>query len=199
MNSFYKIKNSITSIIPIATDEWDLIQDKIEFVTISKNEFYLKENAICNSIAFVESGLLIYFKTLDNGNEQTTDFALAGEWVTNNHSRLNNTPSHLNIKAIENSELLVIKHRDLLDLYEKIPRIERFSRIMIEQAYVKLVQHSIDLQTMSASDRYLKLLTTYPDLFQFVPLYHIANYLGIAPKSLSRIRNSIFSSNKQFW
>jgi len=196
MNSFDKINNIITSITPIATDEWDLIQNKIEFVAINKNKFYLKENAICNSIAFVESGVLIYYKTLENGNELTTDFAFAGEWVTNNHSRLNNTPSHLNIKAIKNSELLVIKHKDLLELYEKIPRLERFSRILIEQAYLKLVQHSIDLQTISATDRYLKLLTTYPDLFQSVPLYHIANYLGIAPKSLSRIRNSVFSPNK---
>jgi CRP-like cAMP-binding protein len=196
MNSFDKIKNIITSIIPITTDEWDLVQNRIEFATINKNEFYLKENSICNSIAFVERGVLIYYKTLDNGNELTTDFAFIGEWVTNNHSRLNNMPSHLNIKAIENSELLLIKHKDLLELYEKIPRLERFSRILIEQAYVKLVQHSIDLQTMSATDRYLKLLTTYPNLFQLVPLYHIANYLGIAPKSLSRIRNSVFSPNK---
>ena len=193
MNSFGKIKNIITSIIPIATDEWDLIQNKIELVTVNKNQFYLKENSICNSIAFVESGLLIYYKTLSNGNELTADFAFAGEWVTNNHSRLNHTPSHLNIKAIENSELLVIKHQDLQDLYEKIPLLERFSRILIEQAYVKLVQHSIDLQTISATDRYLKLLTTCPDLFQLVPLYHIATYLGIAPKSLSQIRNSVFS------
>jgi len=86
------------------------MQDKIEIVTLNKNEFYLKENSICNSVAFVENGLLIWCKTLDNGNEATIDFAFAGEWVSNN--------------------------------------------------------------------------------------YHLANYLGIAPKSLSRIRNTIFSSEK---
>jgi len=194
MNSFDKIKDSITSIIPITVDEWGLMKSKIKAVAVNKNEFFLKENTICDSIAFVESGLLIYYKTLSNGNEVTTDFAFAGEWVTNNHSRLNNTPSHLNIKAIENSELLVIKHKDLTELYEKILQLERFSRILIEQAYVKLVQHSIDLQTLSATDRYLKLLQTNPEVVRMIPLYHIANYLGIAPKSLSRIRNSIFSS-----
>jgi len=35
------------------------------------------------------------------------------------------------------------------------------------------------------------MLKEYPDVSQNVPLYHIANYLGIAPKSLSRIRNEI--------
>jgi CRP-like cAMP-binding protein len=196
MNNFDKIKDSINSVVSITTDEWDLMQEKIEFVTLNKNEFYLKENFICNSAAFVESGLLIWSKTLDNGNETTIDFAFAGEWVSNNHSRLYNTPSHLNIKAIENAELLVVKHKDLTELYEKIPRLERFGRILIEQAFVKLVQHSIDLQTLSATDRYLKLLKTNPEAVRLIPLYHLANYLGIAPKSLSRIRNTIFSPEK---
>ena len=193
MNNFDKIKDSINSVVPITTEEWDLMQDKIEIVTLNKNEFYLKEHSICNSVAFVESGLLIWCKTLDNGNEVTIDFAFAGEWVSNNHSRLYNTPSHLNIKAIENAELLVVKNKYLTELYEKIPRLERFGRILIEQAFVKLVQHSIDLQTLSATDRYLKLLKTNPEAVRQIPLYHLANYLGIAPKSLSRIRNSIFS------
>ncbi|MBN2660313.1 MAG: Crp/Fnr family transcriptional regulator, partial [Tannerellaceae bacterium] len=102
-------------------------------------------------------------------------------------------PSHLNIKAIENSDLLVIKQKDLLDLYDRIPKLEKLGRLLMEHAYVKLVQLSIDLQTLSATDRYLKLLGDYPEIINKVPLYHIANYLGIAPKSLSRIRNVIFN------
>jgi CRP-like cAMP-binding protein len=198
MNVFDKIKNNITSVISITADEWNLFQNKIEIKNLWKNDFFLKENSICNSIAFVESGLLIYYKTLSNGDEITIDFSFTGEWATNNHSRLSNKPSVLHIKAIKPSKLMVIKHEDLIDLYEKIPQLERFCRILVEQAYVKLVQRSIDLQTLSATDRYLKLLESAPNIIKNIPLYHIANYLGIAPKSLSRIRKSIFSSDKQF-
>ena len=62
----------------------------------------------------------------------------------------------------------------------------------MEQAFTKFTQLSIDLQVLSARDRYIKMLKEYPEISQNVPLYHIANYLGIAPKSLSRIRNEIF-------
>lgn len=196
MTGLDKIKNNIDSIAPITIDEWELLVGVIEKVSIKKNDIFLKEKSICDSIAFVNSGILVYFKTLDNTDEVTTDFAFEGEWVANNYSRLNNSPSHLNIKAIEDSELFVVKHRDLISLYDKVPAMERFSRILMEQAFVKFVQLSIDLQTLSATDRYLKLLQSYPAIFQKVPLYHIANYLGIAPKSLSRIRNSIFYSEK---
>ncbi len=193
MNTFESIKTHIDSVIKLEDKEWSSLIDIIEVMSIRKNEFFLSKNQICDSIAYLNKGTLIYYQTLDNGNDITTDFAFEGDWVTNNHSRLNNIPSHLNIKAIENSDLLVIKQKDLLDLYDRIPKLEKLGRLLMEHAYVKLVQLSIDLQTLSATDRYLKLLGDYPEIINKVPLYHIANYLGIAPKSLSRIRNAIFN------
>ncbi|MBP8759350.1 MAG: Crp/Fnr family transcriptional regulator [Parabacteroides sp.] len=193
MNTFESIKTHIDSVIKLEDNEWSSLIDIIEVMSIRKNEFFLSKNQICDSIAYLNKGTLIYYQTLDNGNDITTDFAFEGDWVTNNHSRLNNIPSHLNIKAIENSDLLVIKQKDLLDLYDRIPKLEKLGRLLMEHAYVKLVQLSIDLQTLSATDRYLKLLGDYPEIINKVPLYHIANYLGIAPKSLSRIRNAIFN------
>ena len=193
MNTFDSIKTHIDSVIKLEDNEWSSLIDIIEVMSIRKNEFFLSKNQICDSIAYLNKGTLIYYQTLDNGNDITTDFAFEGDWVTNNHSRLNNIPSHLNIKAIENSDLLVIKQKDLLDLYDRIPKLEKLGRLLMEHAYVKLVQLSIDLQTLSATDRYLKLLGDYPEIINKVPLYHIANYLGIAPKSLSRIRNVIFN------
>lgn len=193
MNTFESIKTHIDSVIKLEDKEWSSLIDIIEVMSIRKNEFFLSKNQICDSIAYLNKGTLIYYQTLDNGNDITTDFAFEGDWVTNNHSRLNNIPSYLNIKAIENSDLLVIKQKDLLDLYDRIPKLEKLGRLLMEHAYVKLVQLSIDLQTLSATDRYLKLLGDYPEIINKVPLYHIANYLGIAPKSLSRIRNAIFN------
>lgn len=193
MNTFESIKTHIDSVIKLEDNDWSSLIDIIEVMSIRKNEFFLSKNQICDSIAYLNKGTLIYYQTLDNGNDITTDFAFEGDWVTNNHSRLNNIPSHLNIKAIENSDLLVIKQKDLLDLYDRIPKLEKLGRLLMEHAYVKLVQLSIDLQTLSATDRYLKLLGDYPEIINKVPLYHIANYLGIAPKSLSRIRNVIFN------
>ncbi len=153
---------------------------------------FLEEGQICNYIGFVNSGVLIYFKSTDNGSEVTTDFSFEGDWVTVNQSRLNNSPSLINIRAIEHSELLVIKQQDLSVIYTEIPKIERLGRILMEQAYLRIVQQSIDLQVLTAKERYESLLHKYPEIFQKVPLYHIANYLGIAPKSLSRIRKEIF-------
>jgi len=190
-----KIKHSIDSIVSLSIDEWLQLSMFIEVITLKKNSFFLTEGQICKSIAFVNNGLLIYFKSLRNGDDITTDFAFEGDWVTDNYSRLNQTPSFMNIKAIEDSELLIINNEDLSALFINLPKLERIGRVLMEQAFMKITQHSIDLQSFSAKERYIRMLQNYPEVFQKVPLYHIANYLGIAPKSLSRIRNEIFNKS----
>ncbi|NVO21536.1 MAG: Crp/Fnr family transcriptional regulator [Bacteroidetes bacterium] len=192
MDKILKIKNSIDSVVSLTNEELSAFSNTFSSIKLKKNDFFLEEGQVCDFIGFVNYGVLIYFKSKDNGDEITTDFAFEGDWVNNNQSRLNNAPSTINIKAIEDSELFVIMQNDLLDLYLKIPKIERLGRILMEQAYLKIAEQSIELQVLSAKERYENLLKKYPQVFQRVQLYHIANYLGIAPKSLSRIRKEIF-------
>jgi len=192
MDIFSELKSSIDPIVSLTDEELSQFCDSFEIRKLAKNDFFLKEGQICNYIGFVRRGVLIFYKNKDNGDEITTDFAFKGDWVTVNVSRLNNSPSLINIKAIENAELFVIMQEVLADLYIKIPKIERLGRILMEQAYLKIVQQSVDFQVLTATGRYENLLRNYPEIFQKVQLYHIANYLGIAPKSLSRIRKELF-------
>ncbi len=192
MDIFSELKSSIGPIVSLNDEELLLFCEYFEVQKLAKNEFFLKEGQICDFVGLLSSGAVIYFKSMDNGNETTTDFAFEGDWVTINQSRLNHTPSLINIKAIETTELAVITQQSLSDLYLRIPKLERLGRILIEQAYLKITEQSIELQVLSAKERYENLLKKYPEIFQKVQLYHIANYLGIAPKSLSRIRKELF-------
>jgi CRP-like cAMP-binding protein len=192
MDKIDRIKSSIAPIISLTDEEFRVFSDSFEVRTLAKNEFFLKEGQICDFIGLLSSGVVIYFKSMDNGNEVTVHFAFEGDWVNNNLSRLNNSPSAINIKAIEDSEILVIKQTAISDLYIQIPKIERLGRILTEGAFVNFVEQTLEFQTLSAKERYEKLLDNHPEIFQRVQLYHIANYLGIAPKSLSRIRKELF-------
>jgi CRP/FNR family transcriptional regulator, anaerobic regulatory protein len=184
-----QIISFVSSVLSLTAEELTLLLGALQIKTLSKNDFFLKEGQVCDSIAFVNAGVLIYVKSTDKGEEVTTDFAFENEWVTNNQSRLSGLPSLISIKAIEDAELLVLSHNDLTALYRRIPKLEKLGRMLMEQAFVKIAQVSIDLQVLSATERYEKLLQKYPAVFQKIPLYHIAHYLGLAPKSLSRIRN----------
>lgn len=195
MEKAINIQEYISSIISLEDNQWELILSVLESKVIDKDDHLLREGEVSDSIAFISSGALIYYKDLENGDQMTTDFAFEGDWVTDNYSRLNNCPSLINIKAIEKSNLYILKNKDLAELYNRIPSLERLGRVVTERFFLKMVEHNIDLQTLSAKERYLKLLRNHSEIFQRVPQYHIANYLGIAPKSLSRIRSKIFNKD----
>ncbi|WP_050708475.1 Crp/Fnr family transcriptional regulator [Dysgonomonas sp. HGC4] len=195
MEKAINIQEHISSIISLEDNQWELILNALESKVIDKDDHLLREGEVSDSIAFISSGTLIYYKDLENGDQMTTDFGFEGDWVTDNYSRLNNCPSLINIKAIEKSKLYILKNNELIALYNKIPSLERLGRVVTERFFLKMVEHNIDLQTLSAKERYLKLLKNHPEIFQRIPQYHIANYLGIAPKSLSRIRSEIFNKD----
>lgn len=171
--------------------EWQRLYSCFEYREIRAGDFLLLQDKVCDFVAYVHSGAFVYFRVLDNGSEFTTDFALPGNWASNMYSRLNHSPSFLNIKALETSEVYILHQQQMERLYTEIPGLERLGRLLIENAFVRVVSQTLDLQITDAKERYLKLISEHPEILQKVPLYHIANYLGIAPKSLSRIRKEI--------
>lgn len=192
MQPFEKVLHSINPIVSLNKDEITTLCSVLSLLPLKRDEYLLAEGQVCDFIGFVNTGVLIYFKTKESGDEVTTDFAFEGDWVNVNLSRLANVPSTLSIRAIEECEVVMLKQKDLNDLYQRIPKLERLGRILTEQAYINIVDQTVELQIHSAKERYENLLKRHPKLLQKVPLYHIANYLGIAPKSLSRIRKEIF-------
>jgi len=183
------LKESFNKHVSLSEKEWEIVISFIQLKIFSKGDILLRQNEVCSFITFLLSGSVIYYQLTDKGDEITTDFAFEGEWVTDNRSRISQTPSHLNIKAFEQTQAAMIQQNELEELFKQVPAMERVGRLLVEQAYLRIVQLSIDLQTLSAEERYQKLISDSPQAFQRLPLYHIANYLGIAPKSLSRIRN----------
>lgn len=188
------LRGAVSAIINLDDCEWEALAALLKPLTLKKNDALLEEGQTCTFIAFVEEGALVYLKPLENGKLITTDFALDGDWVTNNQSRLSGTPSLISIRAISTCRLVMLRHSDLDNLYRQIPKLERLGRLLMEQAFVKIAQHSIELQSLTARENYLLLMKQYPEALHKIPLYHLANYLGIAPKSLSRIRNEILKA-----
>jgi len=192
MDSAKFLRSQTDKIVSLTDEEFDCLFNCFKLKKVEKNDYFLKTGTICNFLGFLVTGTMVYLKPNELGDEMTTDFAFEGDWVNSVISRLTNSPSVLNIKALEDCELLVIKTEDLDRLYTQIHKIERLGRIFTEIAFVRFVEQNINFQVLSAKERYETLLKKHPEIFQKVQLYHIANYLGIAPKSLSRIRKEVF-------
>jgi hypothetical protein len=58
----------------------------------------------------------------------------------------------------------------------------------MEGFLVEKEERIIDQISLTAHDRYHKLMKNQPDIIQNVPVKYISSFIGIQPESLSRIR-----------
>ena len=81
-----------------------------------------------------------------------------------------------------------VHYDDLQMLYKTHSVGNLIGRLTVEKLYVEKLNREFSLLSETAEERYLK---EQPDLFQRLPLKHIASYMGITPQALSRIRKRI--------
>ena len=103
------------------------------------------------------------------------------------------TPSDYHVQCIENTELIQLSYENQEALFKKIPKLERFFRLILEQAFVASQKRIISSFSLTAKDQYLNFKTQYPKLEQRIPQYMVASYLGISREFLSRIKSQLHS------
>ncbi|MCV9928776.1 Crp/Fnr family transcriptional regulator [Flavobacterium sp. LS1R49] len=157
---------------------------------VCKKETILKADEVCREIYFVQSGTLRAYYTDKAGKESTIMFAVADWWVTDMFCFINKKPAMLNIEALEDSFILQLSKEDLDKLYLKIPKFEKFFRIIMQNAYIREQLRIIENLSLTAEERYYIFLEKYPQVAKQVKLKQIASYLGITPEFLSMIRSN---------
>jgi CRP-like cAMP-binding protein len=174
--------------ISLNKDETSSFVSVLKEKQLAKKQFILQEGQLCRHINFVCSGTLRAFHTDAEGKESTIMFAIADWWITDMYCFINGLPAMLNIETLETSKILQLHTDDLEDLYETIPKFERFFRIIFQNAYIREQLRVIQNLSLSAEDRYDNFLSKYPQIVKQVTLKQIASYLGITPEFLSAIR-----------
>lgn len=183
---------SIRKFINLSDEEMDQIQRRVQYQPLKRREILTRLGEVSKNIYFVESGCIRYYQIVA-GEEVTGQFFFEGGWYTDMESFLHQQPSNQCAQAIEASNLAFLSKKDLYELYEEVPKFERFGRLMAENAFIGLRKKTDQLSLLSAEERYLDLLKTRPKVVERIPQHYIASYLGIKPQSLSRIRKRLAS------
>lgn len=166
------------------------ILDKFHVKHLKKNDYFVKENQVCQDFCFVESGILQHSILID-GEEKTTYLALRNSVTSSLDSFLNKKPSRKSIKAIADCKLWVVDLESFKNLIENNLAFHQFYYNLIEKQICLIDDYRIDLLTLTPEERYQKLLATEPKLLQEVPLHYLASFLGISSRHMSRIRKNV--------
>lgn len=157
-----------------------------------KGDYFNRRKNICRYLGFIESGAFRSYIFDNKTSEEKNVFLYSkNQFVIPFKSFVNQTPCDYHTQAMTDASIIYINIHDLLSLYKKSHKWERFGRLMAEMAFNVTLDRMEGFLFRTPEERYLELIKNHPDIFNTVPLYHISSYLGIQGPSLSRIRKRI--------
>ena len=175
--------------VELDEEEEELFLSRLRPRRIRRKELLLRQGEVARDSAFVISGCMKAYSTDANGFEHILRFATPGWWVSDLYSFISRKESQLSVEAIRDTQVLLLSRSDQLQLFDRIPRLERYFRILMENALVTTQMRLLDNLTLTARQRYQRFCRTYPDLVNLIPLKLIASFIGVTPEFLSRIRS----------
>lgn len=181
---FQKFDEKIT----LTPDEKELAKSFFTPKKLRKKQYLLQEGDACKHLAFVEKGMLRSYTVDDKGAEHIIQFAFEGWWISDQYSFLTGEPSLYNIDALEDSELLLLSRLAEEELLTKLPKFERYFRILLQNNMIATQRRIVSSLSHTAEEKYNELIQSCPTIPQRVPQHMMASYLGITPETLSRIR-----------
>lgn len=190
---YEQLINDISIRYKIQSQDIELCKILFQPVFMPKNRILEDVGKIPQHLYYIISGFMRLFYYNDNGDEVTTHLNCPHGFFTAFSDFINQTKASVNVETVTECQLLRITKQD----YDKLISINTFWKDygmqVLQESVIYNEERSKDLATLSAEQRYLKLMKSYPNIIQNVPLQYIASFLGIKPESLSRIRRNLIN------
>ena len=190
------ILKNISRFATLTPEEEQYFTSLLKMKKLKKKQYLVQEGDVVRYDYFVNKGCLRTYTIDDKGQEHVVQFSIEDWWTGDMYSFLTQKPARYTIDALEDTELLCLERAALEDLYIRIPKFERYFRLLLQNAFVSLQERVIANLSQTADERYCNFIDKYPLMEKRLPLKQIASYFGITPESLSRIRSNYIKVNK---
>jgi len=188
---FEKLIESLSEKVALSAQDLETLKSVFIPKKVRKRQYVLNAGDVCQYITLVEKGLLRSFTVDDDGHEHVVQFASEGWWISDVGSFVSGKEALYHIEALEDSELLHLTRQSMDELLTQLPVMEKYFRLLMQNNIVALQRRVIAYMSLSAEEKYLKLMEVAPDIMNRASQQHIASYLSITPETLSRIRKKV--------
>ena len=182
-------RKAINSLQAIPDEDFNLLAGVLHYKKYSKGEVLSKEGQVSKNFWFVLKGCLRIYSVDDNHEVNVSFFfenTLAGDFISLRHQ----IPSEFFIEAMEETETLVSYRQDYFPVLNFSTSLIQLTGLFFLQKYFGELQHSNSFKLMNPEERYNYLLKNHPKYIQRIPITHLASYLGVSRKTLTRIRSN---------
>jgi len=186
-----KIQHYLKNIKSMSDEKADMISTYFTMKSMDKGELLIREGRTSKQSYFLESGIIRCYIIDLNGDEVTTRFFSAPDFLNDYLSFFEQKPSEENYELLTDCVLYAISYDNVQHCFHTIPEFREWGRMLLTLNYAYVNKRMIAFHKETAQERYVNLQNNNPEIIDKVPLQIIASYLGITKYSLSRIRKEI--------
>jgi len=169
---------------------WESFSQYMRPMVFKKNEIIKASGETEHQIGFILKGSIGVFLWTDN-SPRCLDLYYEDYFTCDYMSYLERRPTEMFTQALETTEVLSISRTDIDALYDDNIIGLKIMRAASQTLFLHKQRQQIEMLTLTAEERYAKMLKETPDLIHRTASKHIASYLGVTPESLSRIRKKL--------
>jgi CRP/FNR family transcriptional regulator, anaerobic regulatory protein len=185
---FENLLTHIKRYISLTDEEEKILLSYFKHKEVKKKEHIQKEGQICSANHFILKGCLRMYSITEAGTEQIVQFGIENWWITDYMSLDRQIPSQFSIQAVEPSAIAILNKNIQDELFNRVPELERYFRLVLQRAYAASVMRVKFIFTESGEERFNNFNNAFPEFIQRIPQYMLASYLGFTPEFLSKIR-----------
>ena len=185
------LRQNIECKISLTDDEWEKIIEKTEFIKLKKNEYLQVQDSNCRYESFVLKGSFKIYVLKENGTESVLSFAFENDWLSDIESFYHQKPTRYNIKALEDSDILVINKANKTLLFQQVPKLLHFHTLMVERTTIVMQERLLDVLNKTSKQRYADFVKKYPPRTHKINNKNLSSYLGVSHEFLSKIKKKM--------
>jgi len=178
----------------ILEEDLKSISKHLKPISLKKGDIFIQQGEPNDSIGIILNGLMIGTYISDKGKIVTSKVYCLdnnNNIVSNHDSFVNEVVSDETIKAIEDTQLMVIKKKSLDEICHLNSNFERLVRNATEKSYIDATDRLKKFLSLNAKERIADYYNENKNLFNRIDKQVLASYLGVNRNDFSKYLTQI--------
>lgn len=187
-----KLVTHISEFIGTPPSRVESLADYFSERFLSKKQALIDAGQRKRFLAFILEGYFRIF-AIHDGKEVTQWISSPGEFLTDLGSTMFGMPARWYIEALTDARIMIVESDQYDKMCQEVKEWERIEKLFISKCFLMIEDRVFSFLSYTAEERFQRMMSYRPELFNEVPLHMLASVLGMSPETLSRIRRKPIS------